>query len=291
MNKSIEVLTRIYKPYKITKKNSVYIFNTTSGNIVLKPNPKINYQKLYNYLKSRNFNYIPKTLKDTRDDLLVLEYQEDIESSTYQKGEDLIHLLALLHNKTSYYKNIPQSIYDDIYNTLINNINYVNNLYDNYYNSFLKKEYPSPSEFLFLNNYTLFYNAINYSKSIIDTWYNNIKDKNRERIVLIHNNPSLDHLIKNSEEYLISWDNYTFDSPVLDLYKFYQNTWEDVDFKSVLNIYNRDFPLLKEEKQLFNILISIPPTILFDKSEYDNTCEVRKLINYLSLSSNILLEI
>ena len=63
----------------------------------------------------------------------------------------------------------------------------------------------------------------------IDEWYKKITDKNRERVCLIHNNLSLEHYIKNENEYLISWDNYTYDNPVIDLYKFYQNDWSGYD--------------------------------------------------------------
>ena len=64
--------------------------------------------------------------------------------------------------------------------------------------------------------------------------------------------------IKNENEFLISWDNYIFDSPVLDLYNLYKNEWEEVVFKDVFDEYNSNFELLEEEKLLFTILVSIP---------------------------------
>lgn len=284
---SIKSILETYKTHKITKRNQVYILNTDEGMIVAKPSPKINYNKLYKYLHSRNFNYLPKKLDTERTDILLLEYQEDLSINDTQKSNDLINLVALLHSKTSYFKNITNDSYKDIYDTLKNNIYYIYNLYESNYEEYIKKPYPSPSEYLFLRNYSIIYNAINYCKIKLDEWYESIKDKNKERVALLHNNLSLDHLIKNNNEYLISWDSYTFDTPILDLYNFYKKEWYKIDFKELLNTYEKTYPLLEEEKSLLDLLISIPYSINKEDNEYLNTYNIRKLINYLFNSSNI----
>lgn len=278
-----------YKPYKITKKNSIYILDTKDSKVVAKPNPKIDYNKLYKYLRSRSFNYLPEKLNNTRDDLLLLEYQEDLSINSSQKAEDLIHLVALLHTKTSYFKQVPIDKYKEIYDNIKNNIEYTKNLYDTYFNNFISKKYYNPSAYLFLRNYSLIYNAINYCSAKLDDWYESIKDKNKQRLVLVHNNLSLEHIIKNNNDYLISWDNYTFDTPVLDLYNLYKNEWERIDFKEVLKSYEKDFPLLQEEKKLLDLLISVPYPIELTENEYNNTYSFRELINYLSTSSEIVI--
>ena len=56
----------------------------------------------------------------------------------------------------------------------------------------------------------------------LDSWYLLVKDKSKQRVVLVHNNLKLEHMIKGTDEYLISWDQYTFDSPVLDLVNLYK---------------------------------------------------------------------
>ena len=106
MNKSLEFFTKLYKPYKITKNNNVYIFYTMEGNYVIKLNPKIDYIKLYEYLFMRNFSYVPLLIQDSRDDALVIKYEEDFPISGEQKSFDLINLITLLHTKTCYYKKI-----------------------------------------------------------------------------------------------------------------------------------------------------------------------------------------
>lgn len=287
MNRNLELFTKIYKPYKITKKNSVYIFHTMDGDYVLKSNPKVDYKKLYNYLQSRNFSYLPELSFDSRDDIVVLEYQEDVPIDSHQKAFDLIHIVALLHAKTSYFKNVTNDKYKEIYDTLQNNLHYVDHLYDQYFLEYLKEEYMVPSHYLYLRNYSLIYNAIQYSFRALDEWYAKIKDKNRERVCLVHNNLRLEHLLKNKEEYLISWDHYAFDTPVLDLYHFYLNEWMHIDFLEVYQAYNDHFHLLEEERMLLDILISIPYSVSFEDSEIVNCRKVRELINYLSSSSKV----
>ncbi len=287
MSRSLEVFNEIYKPYKITRKNNAYILNTMDGDYVVKENPHINYQELYKYLKSRNFNYLPIMSIDSRDDLLVLEYQEDISIDQEQKALDLISVVALLHNKTSYFKSITNDKYKEIYENINNNILSLTNKYEDYFAKFLTEEYLVPSHYLFLRNYSLIFKANQYAKDKLDEWYSMIKDKNKERVALIHNNLRLDHFLKNSEEYLISWDNYTIDTPILDLYHFYQNEWMNISFNEVFSLYNESFTLHPEEKALLDILISLPLNIDFKATEMENCQKVRELINYLNSSSKI----
>ena len=290
MNRNLEVFTKLYKPYRIERKNNVFILKTMDGNYAIKINPKIDYKKLYNYLNSRNFNYVPDILPDSKDDMVVMEYIEDISIDKNQKILDLINLVSLLHSKTSYFKEINSNTYEEIYNTLKDNILFIDNYYSNLFDLYIQREYNSPSEYLFLRNYSLIYHACKFTLDKIDNWYLKVQDRNKQRVVLVHNNLKLEHMIKNNNEYLISWDNYTFDSPVLDLYNLYKNEWENISFLEVLNTYNNNFELLEEERLLFDILISIPYKIKLDNSEYTICKDIRKLINYLGKSSSIVID-
>lgn len=287
-NRSFDVFTKLYRPYKITKINKVYILNTMEGDYVVKLNPKINYKELYNYLNSRSFDYVPSLSLDSRDDMVVMDYQEDTSIDNNQKILDLIEVVSLLHAKTAYYKEVTNDKYKEIYETLKNNIMFIDNLYSECFFKYIENEYNSPSEYLFLRNYTLIYNAIQYCLEKVDEWYEMIVDKNKQRVVLVHNNLALEHLVKNTSEYLISWDNYIFDTPVMDLYHLYQNEWENVSFKEAFDSYNNSFGLLEEERVLLDILISIPFKIDDNLNEYERCGMIRKLINYLDKSSKLI---
>jgi len=141
MNK-IESLKSLYKPYRYTIKGKCTILETTSGNFVVKKKPKNkDLYSIFNYLKSRNFDYFPEMYSDNRDDNYVFEYVEDNETINPQKSEDLINLVALLHSKTSFTKEVSEEVYKEIYEDIKNNILYLRDYYLKYYNLFKRNLY------------------------------------------------------------------------------------------------------------------------------------------------------
>lgn len=83
-------MTKIRKTGKVSIINDEYVIK------------KSNNKEIYEYLKSRNFNYFPKTqIEDERE---IQEYLKDTNYPIEQRYYDLINLVSLLHNKTTYYK-------------------------------------------------------------------------------------------------------------------------------------------------------------------------------------------
>ena len=98
---------------------------------------------------------------------------------------------------------------------------------------------------------------------------------------------SLDHFIKGDKNYLISFDNYLVDTPILDLYKFYKKDGLKLDFVNLLKIYEENNKLDSDEKLLFNILISIPPKIEEVNDEFMNCSNIKNTLGYIYSSMNI----
>ena len=71
------------------------------------------------------------------------------------------------------------------------------------------------------------------------------------------------------------------DTPVLDLYNFYKKEGYKLDFNYLLKVYNENLELLKEEKMLLNILISIPPKLEKIDDEYKNTVNIKNMLDYV----------
>ena len=82
------------------------------------------------------------------------------------------------------------------------------------------------------------------------------------------------HFIKNDNSYLISWDKAKIGIPIFDLYILYKRHALDFDFSEILKQYEQNYPLQKDERKLFFILIALPPKIEFDKSTYEQTKEI-----------------
>lgn len=288
MNK-LESLKSLYKPYRYTIKGKCTILETTSGNFVVKKSEKNkDLQSIFNYLKSRSFDYFPKCLIDTRDDTLVYEYVEDDGVINPQKSEDLINLVALLHSKTSFNKEVSEEVYKEIYENIKNNILYSKDYYLKYYELFLHDIYMSPSKYEFVRNYSKIISALNFSENELDNWYNLVKEKKNERISLIHNNLSLDHYIRNDKDYLISWDNAKFDTPILDLVKLYQNNFWELEFESIYKKYLSITNLSEQEQKLFFIIISLVPEINFEGTEFECCKKMRKQLDYIFKTESFL---
>lgn len=270
---------------KITLRNGVKIID---DKYVIKKK-KNNLDDIYNYLLSRSFDYFPSVIKRD-DDNYYYQYIKDISEPSEQKMIDLINVISLLHNKTTFYKEVDIDNYKYLYEAITNQIddtyNYYNILMDNIDNDI----YMSPSNYLIARNISIIYNALGYAKENIDAWYKMIEDKRRVRLVMIHNNLKLDHYLKNDKSYLISWDNATNDMPIFDLVSLYKNHYLEYDFVNLFKIYLSKYPLTNDEITLFLTIISIPDKIEDNQSEYKRVLIIRKLIDYVYKSREIILE-
>lgn len=262
----------------IIKKGKVIIVTIDNKKYVIKES-KNDIESIYEYLESRDFNNFPELLF-TKDGYNVYEYLDDIDNPIEQKAYDMITLLSLLHEKTTYYKTMDideyKEIYENINNDILNKLDYYNNLI-----TIIETHmFQSPSEYLIARNISKILGALEYSKKSIDEWYDLVKNNAKKRIVTLYNNIDLDHLIRNKDLYLLSWNKSIKDIPIYDLYNFYIK-YSNFDFEDLLKKYEKKYPLLKEEKKLFYILISIPNIIKLDKDEITNCKNVKKMIDYL----------
>ncbi len=275
---------RVLKKYNICplgyeKKNNVVLVNTKDRKYVLKKrNSDVN--KIFRYLTTRSFNYYPY-IYDEDEDYDIYEYLDNYDISKEEKASDLINLVSLLHTKTTHYRNVDIDDYKVIYEEIDNKLNDLLEYYTSL-NDYIDGEiFMSPSRYLLARNISKIYALIDYLKQELTSWYSLIKDSDKQRIVLVHNNLELDHLIRNDNSYLISWDNAKFDIPIYDLYKFYKKNYNDVDFSILLEEYEKRYPLSLEEKKLLFILVSLPDKIEFTNNDYENTLNVNKMLDYI----------
>ena len=277
MNKSIEILKSIYKPYRYTIKGKSTILETTCGDFIIKPKNK-DINELYTYLTNRGFMNYPKIIDSSRDEVNVFEYVEDIKLPKEQKCDDLIEIIASLHNKTSYFKEVSEDKFKSIYEDIKSNINYLSNYYNTLYEIGFNEVYESPSNYIFMRNYFKINAALEYANNELDNWYSLVTSETKIRVCLIHNNLELNHLLNNK---LISWDNYMIDTPVIDIVKLYKKEWKNIDFSEILERYMYKFPLLEYEKKLLFILISMPPEIKKSDNEFEKCKVVSEVMDYV----------
>ena len=268
-------MNKKYKNGVIIKENKV-IKNKTNNNV----------SELFNYLNSRSFDSYPE-ITDEDENTYTMKYIESNDYYEVTKGVELIKTISELHYKTIFYKDVSKNKYRNIYNKISDNIEYLKKYYLGLIESIENEVYMSPSHYLIARNYSSIDSSLEFASRELKKWFNLVSNKTKERVCIIHNNLSLNHFIKQGKNYLISWDKHTVDTPILDLYNFYKKEGYKLDFNYLLNIYNENLELLKEEKILLNILISIPPKIEELEDEYKNTINIKNTLDYIYSGINI----
>ena len=254
--KSSEALKKYHLiPSRYENKGKVQIVTTNKGKFVYKDSG-VN-KKILNYLKSRNFGYFPSIINDINDDYRIFDYVEDLDIPKEQKILDMINLVALLHSKTTHYKEVDLGDYDKLYDQIDNNIEYLYSYYTDLITIIESKVYMSPSEYLLARNINVIYEAIDNCKKRLERWHSLVLKKEKMRNTVIHGNLNLAHFIRNKNSYLISWDKARIDSPVFDLYKLYKSHALDLDFSEIFFTYEKTYPLTEDERQLLFLLISL----------------------------------
>ena len=267
------------KVEKITIKKGATILTTPEGKIVLKKKKRDDLDIIYNYLKSRSFDYFPNKYSDPNYD--IFDYIEDVQEPKEQKMEGLIYLIGLLHSKTTFYKEVDTEdykyIYEEVNKEIDSSFNYLNTLMGNV----TRETYMSPASYLLARNLTALYRSLDKSKGLIESWHLKVDGKRKIRYVNIHGNLSMDHYLKKAKPYLISWDKSKIDLPIYDIISLYRNHYLDFDFGEILKIYESKYPLLDEEKDLMFALLLLPRPISLYNDSYTECVHVRKYLDYI----------
>ena len=287
MNRSLDILKAIYKPYRYTIKGKATILETTSGDFIIKEKNK-DLNELYNYLISRGFDNFPKLIDSSRKDLNVFEYVDTINMPKEQMCDDIIDLIASLHNKTSYFKEVSEDKFKSIYEDIKSNISFLKNYYDTMYEIGFSEEFMSPATYLFMRNFYKINAALDFCDREINEWYELIKGESKIRVSVVHNNLSIEHFLKGNKEVLISWDNYLIDTPIIDIVKLYKNEYLNMNFSEVLERYFYKFSLLPYEQKLLFVLITMPPEIKMSNDEFNKCKNISKVIDYVFKTEDLI---
>lgn len=264
---------------KITLINDVRIVDTGNEKLVIKKREK-NLADLFQYLRSRSFDYFPEVIYKT-ENYDVYRYINDTKMDREEKLLDIVKLVTLLHNKTTFYKDIDDDTYKELYENVIERINYLYNYYNDIVEVIEGYDYMSPSNYLFVRNVSKLFASLDYAKYQIENWYNIIEEKKRIRVVNIHNNLRIDHYLFGDRPYLISWERSKRDIPIYDLMILYKRYYMEIDFCDLFRIYEGSYPLLEEEKSLLFCLVSIPEKLEFSGREFLMCKKVKNFYEYM----------
>lgn len=283
-------LKQILSKYDVPLKKITILSNTKiiDDKVVVKEKKTDNIKNIYSYLRSRSFDYFPNPLS-IDDKYEIYPYIDNSNEPKEQKAMDLMHLLSLLHSKTTFYREADIDRNKEIYENIVNELEYLNNYYTDLITLIEKEVYMSPSGYLIARNINIIFESIYYAKETITSWYEKIENNKNERVVNIHNNINLDHYIKDEKPYLISWNKSKIDSPIYDLLSFYKNHYLELDFDDLFHYYESNYPLKEEERLLLFSYMAMPTKVDILNNEYKMCIKINKMIDYLYKTSNLIM--
>lgn len=281
MNNELHSIIKKLKihPVSYQKIKSVFLVKEKNNSYIIKLNTN-NYD-IYKYLISKNFTYIPNNYNDSNDNFDIVEYIKETRVDNILKINDYLKILAILHLKTSYMREIDLDEIKENYEKLVNQIHELRVHYHELNDSIDKELFLSPASYLLVRNISLIYSILNISEHSLNKIYDKLKKEKSIKVCLLHNNLSLEHLLTSDKEYLISWDKSYFDSPIIELENFYRKYYQFITINDFFEIYESVNKLTDIEKKLLIIKLSIPKKIEFTNNNYDNTVIVNREINYL----------
>ena len=282
------MINNIFKNINHIKKysfnNGETLIKTNDGEYLIKE--KIgNKEELYNYLRNRNFtNFLDLEENDIYE---IYPYKKD-DVSKSDKAIDLVYIMSMLHTKTTTYQELNLDRVKEVYEEFNDELSYLNTYYHNMQDYIETKIYMSPAEYLLIRNISSIYKMLELSKKNIDEWYTIKTKQYKERIVLIHNNISINNFIDLDNKELKNWDSSSKDWVVYDFYKFYKNDYKYLEFISLFEIYQTKYKYTKEEMLLFKALILKVWKLELNSSNYDNCVKTNDLIIYINKTKKLL---
>jgi len=289
MTKFREVVEK-YQLYatKYECEKSVKILTMDDRKVVVKEKNK-NKKELFSYLDSKDFRYALKPINLEDDDPYeIYPYVSAKVKAKEEKAIDMMYVLSLLHNKTSFYKEVILDDIKAIYEGMIGQIEYLYYYYHDLQDMYEKRVYMAPDEYLLMRNISLVYYSFNYAKEKIEQWYQNVKNKKSIRHVLLHYKVETSHFIEGDQAYFISWDHARRDLPIYDFLNFFRQEYLDLDMNSLFNIYKHKFPFTKEEEDLFFTFLALPPKLVMKNNTYNKYSDVYQFVLYLNKSYEFL---
>lgn len=289
MNKEVLEKYQIY-PKKVRYKKKIQIIeDEQERKYVLKKNKKRK-RDIYEYLEARNFHNFPKPYTNLYEPVELVEYIQDIEVDASQRIEDMVYLLSILHNKTTFYKEIDLHKIKEIYEEMMEQYDDILIYYQNIQRMIEEETYMSPANYYFIIQINKTYQVLTTGKNYLEMWYQAKSEKKTSRFVLNHNHLTPDHLLESQDFYLINWDYASIGFPTEDLENLIKENFQDIHISTILDLYNARYQLTKDEYDLLVAKLCLLKKIDFNQKESKKIEEVSHHSRYLQSMMDFLLE-
>ncbi len=246
-------------------------------------------KKVFHYLEMKKFPFFLPMERIYKDSYEVYRYHDD-SIDACDKSIDLVHLLSLLHIKTTVYQEVSLDKVKGIYETIRDKLDSLFSFYQRLEDTIESHIYMAPSEYLFIRNISLFYQNLEKSRKYLELWYQHKKKKSKERVVFLHGSPCLDTFIDTNNACFMDWEYSRRDYVIYDFLYFYKKDFLTLEMQSLFQIYQSKYPFSDDEMYLFFCLILLDEEIIFSSNYYENTIMVQNRVSYVIKAKQFVLE-
>lgn len=264
------------------------VIETDQGKFFIVPRSS-DTKKTFHYLEMKKFPFFLPMETLYENSYEVYRYLED-DIDIHDKSIDLVHILSLLHIKTTTYQEVVLDNVKKLYEEILNKLDLLFKFYQELGDNIESHIYMSPDEYLFIRNISLFYQNLEQSRNYLELWYQYKKNTSKERVVFLHGQPCLDTFIDGDNPYFMDWEFSQKGYIIYDFLYFYKKNCLVLEMQSLFQIYQSKYPFSEDEMYLFFCLILLDEEIEFTSNYYENTVRVQNRVSYASRTRQFILE-
>ena len=148
------------------------VIETDEGKFFIVPKSR-DKKKIFHYLEMKKFPFFLPVEIVNRNSYEIYRYVED-DTNIHDKAIDLVHILSLLHVKTTTYQEVVLDNVKKLYEDILNQLDILFQFYEKLVENIESHIYMSPDEYLFIRNSSLFYQNLEQSRHYLELWYHGV---------------------------------------------------------------------------------------------------------------------
>lgn len=277
-------MSDIYRCFYVHGKK---VIETKEGKFFLVP--RSDGEKTFRYLEAKKFPFFLPIEAFYRDNYEVYRYVDD-DSDICDKAINLVHVLSLLHIKTTTYQEVVLDYVKKLYEDILGKLDSLFQFYQELTETIESHIYMAPDEYLFIRNSSLFYQNLEQSREYLELWYQSKKNSTRERVAFLHGRPCLDTFIDGDFSCFMDWEQSGKGYVIYDFLYFYKENSLMLEMQSLFQIYQSKYQFTEEEKYLFYALLLLDEKVELSTNYYENTILVQKRLSYALKARQFVLE-
>ncbi|MGO4888593.1 spore coat protein YsxE [Anaerobacillus sp. MEB173] len=226
---------------------------------------RLGYENVIPIIPTKYGDYI---VTNNQQSYYLMPWLEEFDHNRISKEEVILQQMAKLHGLTEKEQKYSPETLENSYNALIQRWERRRLEMERFAQFAETKTYMSPFELTFLTHFGRLIKMAEDSVYYLKSWYEACQENGKYRSVLCHGRLSRHHTLfdRYGNGYLFNFERAILDTPARDLAVFYRKSlqytpWDEDEGIRWMNIYQSQFPLVAEEKQLFISYLSYPEPV------------------------------